>query len=150
LHNVLEITNFICDNIINVIKIIHIFTGRYFMFKMDVEKTKKVFTIIAAGFFSLQEGMDFISEYSSKTKEFDPKEFTLIVDGKDVKASAQDVAEQLKNMIMLYMSVPFKKRIVIQQDSAVATSQTKRLAKDIPGFDTIIFVNSMEEAITKL
>jgi len=120
------------------------------MFKMDVEKTKKVFTIIAAGFFSLQEGMDFISEYSSKTKEFDPKEFTLIVDGKDVKASAQDVAEQLKNMIMLYMSVPFKKRIVIQQDSAVATSQTKRLAKDIPGFDTIIFVNSMEEAITKL
>jgi len=117
---------------------------------MNVEKIKKVFIIVASGFFSMQEGIDFMTEYRSKTKEFDPKEFTLIVDGKDVKASAQDVAEQLKSMIMLYMSVPFKKRIIIEQASAIATGQTKRLSKDIPGFDTIEFVNTMEEALQKI
>ncbi len=116
------------------------------MFKMEIDKLKKVFFITAAGFFSMQEGMDFMAEYQSKTSMFDPKDYTLIVDGREVKASAQDVADQLKNMILLYMSVPFKKRIIIQQQSAVAVGQTKRLAKDIPGFDTIIFAETVEEA----
>lgn len=120
------------------------------MFNMEVDKSKKLFTIVAAGFFSMQEGLDFIAEYQAKSSEIDPKEYTLIVDGKDVKASAQDVAEQLKNMLMLYMSVPFKKRIIIQQESAVASSQTKRLAKEVPGFETIVFVSSMEEAVKNI
>lgn len=120
------------------------------MFKMEVDKIKKVFSIYAAGFFSMEEGMNFMSEYQSKTSEIDPKDYVLIVDGREVKASAQDVVEQLKNMIMLYMSVPFKKRIIIQQQSAVAASQTKRIAKDIPGFETIIFAESPEEAMAKV
>ncbi|OPX46250.1 hypothetical protein CLHUN_00660 [Ruminiclostridium hungatei] len=119
------------------------------MFEMEVDKLKKVFTIVAAGFFSMQEGIDFMNEYRSKAAQIVPEEYTLIVDGREVKTSAQDVAEQLKNMIMLYMSVPFKKRIIVQQQSAVAASQTKRLAKDIPGFETIIFVESTEEAFAK-
>ncbi len=120
------------------------------MFTMEVDQTKKIFSIFASGFFTMQEGVDYINEYRTKTSQLDPKEYTLIVDGREVKASAQDVAEQLKNMLMLYMSVPFKKRIIVQQQSAVASGQTKRIGKDIPGFDTIIFVESPEEALTKV
>ncbi len=118
------------------------------MFKMEVDKLKKVFTIVASGFFSMQEGIDFMNEYRSKAAQIIPEEYTLVVDGREVKTSAQDVAEQLKNMIMLYMSVPFKKRIIIQQQSAVAASQTKRLAKDIPGYETLLFVESPEAAFS--
>ncbi len=120
------------------------------MFTMEVDQAKKIFSIFASGFFTMQEGVDFINEYRTKTSQVNPKEYTLIVDGREVKASAQDVAEQLKNMLMLYMSVPFKKRIIVQQQSAVALGQTKRIGKDIQGFDTIIFVESPEEALTKV
>lgn len=120
------------------------------MYKIEIDHTKKIFSIFASGFFSMQEGLDYMNEYKEKTSQINPKEYTLIVDGREVKTSAQDVAEQLKNMIMLYMSVPFKKRIIVQQQSAVAAGQTKRIGKDIPGFDTIIFVETPEEALTKV
>lgn len=120
------------------------------MFKMDIDSTKKVFSIYAAGFFSMQEGMDFMKEYQTKTSQINANDYTLVVDGREVKTSAQDVAEQLKNMIMLYMSVPFKKRILIQQQSAVASSQTNRLFREIQGAETIIFVGTLEEAQSKI
>lgn len=120
------------------------------MFKMDIDSAKKVFSIYAAGFFSMQEGMDFMKEYQTKTAQISAKDYTLVVDGREVKTSAQDVAEQLKSMITLYMSAPFKKRIVIQQQSAVAANQTSRLIRDIPGAETIIFVGSEEEAQSKI
>lgn len=119
------------------------------MFSMEVDKIRKVFFITAAGFFTMEEGKDFMTEYQSKTSMINPAEYSLIVDGREVKASAQDVADQLKSMILLYMSVPFKKRIIIQQQSVIADNQTKRIAKDIPGFDTIIFAESIEDAYSK-
>lgn len=117
------------------------------MFKMDVDDSSKRFKITAGGFFTTDEGHAFLTEYQTKIQLFNPKEFTLIVDAKDVKTSGKDVSEQLKGMMMLYMSVPFKKRILVQQDSPTALLQTKRLAKEVPGFDTIEFVDSIEDAL---
>lgn len=120
------------------------------MYKMEVDNSKKVFSIYASGFFSMQEGMQFIAEYQAKTSQINPNEYTLIVDGREVKASAQEVVEQLKNMLMLYMSVPFKKRIIIQQQSVIAANQTKRIAQEIPDFDTIVFVETPEQALENI
>ncbi|PYG88442.1 hypothetical protein LY28_01291 [Ruminiclostridium sufflavum DSM 19573] len=120
------------------------------MFKMEVDSSKKLFTINASGFFSTQESKDFIAEYKLRTREFDPKEFTMIVNGKGLKTSTQDVAEQLKDVMKLYAKDPFKKKIIVQQASSMGKMQTQRLARDIPGFDSMLLVNSMEDALEKL
>lgn len=120
------------------------------MFNMEVDRSKKLFTINASGFFSEQEGKDFINEYKSKTKEFDPKEFTMILNGRGLKTSTQDVAVQLKDALKLYAQEPFKKKIMIQQASSVGKMQTQRLSKDIPGFDSMLMVNTLEDALKNI
>ena len=120
------------------------------MYKMEVDRSKKLFTINASGFFSAQESKDFINDYKSKTKEFDPKEFTMIVNGRGLKTSTQDVAENLKNVMKLYAQDPFKKKIIVQQASSVGKMQTQRLARDIPGFESVLMVNTLEDALQNI
>lgn len=120
------------------------------MFNMEVDRSKKLFTVNASGFFTNQESRDFITEYKTKTKEFDPKEFTMIVNGRGLKTSTQDVAEQLKDVMKLYAKDPFKKKILVQQASTVGKMQTQRLCRDIPGFDSMELVNTLEDALEKI
>jgi len=120
------------------------------MYKMEVDPVKKVFYIYAAGFFSMEEGTRFIAEYMEKTGTISPNQYNLIVDSKEVKPSAPDVANALQELMKLYMNVPFKKRFIVKLDSAIGMSQVNRLSKEIPGFDTIVFVDSSEQAHTML
>jgi hypothetical protein len=69
------------------------------------------------------------------------------IGGKISGQETKDVSEQLKGMMMLYMTVPFKRRVIVQQDSPTAMMQTKRIAKEIPGFDTIEFVDSIHDVL---
>lgn len=117
---------------------------------MEIDRSKKLFTINASGFFSKKESEDFLTEYKSKTKQLNPKEFTMIVNGRDLKTSTQDVAEQLKDVMKLYAKDPFKKKILVQQASTVGKMQTQRLCKDIPGFDSMLLVNTLEDALKNI
>ena len=122
----------------------------FLVYKMEVDRSKKLFTINASGFFSAQESKDFINEYKAKTKEFDPKEFTMIVNGRGLKTSTQDVAENLKSVMKLYAQDPFKKKIIVQQASSVGKMQTQRLSRDIPGFESMLMVNTLEDALQNI
>lgn len=114
------------------------------MFQMEVNTAKKVFTIIAAGFFTMEEGQKFAEEYQTKVKTFAPQDYSLIVDGKDVKPSSPEVADALQGVMGMYLSVPFKKRYIVKLSSVVAQSQVQRLGKQVPGFDQIEFVDSVQ------
>ncbi len=144
--------NYVIIDIIYNFYILYIkFAWRCFLvFNMEVDRSKKLFTVNASGFFTNQESRDFITEYKTKTREFDPKEFTMIVNGRGLKTSTQDVAEQLKDVMKLYAKDPFKKKILVQQASTVGKMQTQRLCRDIPGFDSMLLVNTLEDALEKI
>ncbi len=117
------------------------------MFSMKIDFINKIFFIHAEGVFSRQEGISYKKEYIEKVKQLTPYEFSFILDGAEVKASTRNVSEQLMEMMNLYMKTPFKKRILIQQKSLVARNQTQRLAREVKGFETFIFVETMSEAL---
>lgn len=120
------------------------------MFNMEIDRDKKAFIITVAGSFTSKESMDFLNDFHTLTKEFDLKEFTLVVDGKDLRVSASNVSDKLRDVIELYSKSPFKKRIIVKQKSAMAFNQSNRLAIDIFNSDTFLFVNTIEEAFSKL
>lgn len=120
------------------------------MYRMEVKNMNKTFFILAEGFFTMEEGQEFASEYQTKVNSIEPQEFTLIVDAKGVKPSSPEVADALQKVMGMYINVPFKKRFMVNLDSSIAQSQVQRLGKSIPGFDLIEFVDSSEEAFKKI
>ncbi|MCX7709433.1 MAG: hypothetical protein N2484_06235 [Clostridia bacterium] len=120
------------------------------MYKMEVDAVKKVFLIVAEGFFTMEEGQKFTADYQTKTNSFKPQEYTLIVDAKEIKPSSPEVAQALQAVMGMYIEVPFKKRFVIKLDSTIAQSQVQRLGKALPGFDLLEFVDSIDEALKKI
>lgn len=120
------------------------------MFKMEADNAKHVFLVVAGGFFTMEEGGKFVEEYQRKIASFKPEDYTLIVDAKEVKASSPEVADALQSAMVMYISVPFKKRFMVKLASTVAQSQVVRLGKSIPNFDLIEFVDTVEDAIKKI
>lgn len=124
--------------------------GKY---EMLVEKDKKVFRAYAEGFFTMEDGENFVKDFIQKSKGL--SDYNLIVDGKGVKPSNPEVADALKNALKLYIQTPFKARYIVKQDSAVGIMQSRRLVKSVTkdlGVDenVIQYVESKEDAYSKI
>lgn len=124
------------------------------VFKMDIDKTKKVMVAFAEGFFSMDQGIQFCEEFKRAAKECSIYgDYVLIVDAKGVKPSTPEVTKALNDALSLYASdeFKFKKRFMVKLDSFITQSQVSRLAKDIPGFnDKVTFIGSKEEALAQV
>lgn len=112
-----------------------------------VEKKGNTLIIETRGFFSQQEGDNFIADYKKTLATIDPQKTNLILDGADLKTSAQDVIPILKNCISMYLEDKFNKVLVVEFKSTLTQSQVMRLCKET-GFDKrIIMVKSIEEGL---
>ncbi len=124
------------------------------VFKMDIDKVKKVMVAFAEGFFSMDQGIQFCEEFTRAANECSiDGDYVLIVDAKGVKPSTPEVTKALNDALALYASdnFKFKKRFMVKLDSVITQSQVSRLAKNIPGFnDKITFVSSKEEALAQV
>ncbi len=115
------------------------------MYKINVNSLQKRFEVNASGMFKKEEAIAFLDELEEKIKTINPKEYTLIIDAKDQKPSAQDVVPLQEKAINVYVSTPFAKRYSIVIDSAITTNQVKRLGKE-KLLEKITFIQSIKEA----
>ncbi len=102
------------------------------MYKFEEKGNAVVITV--GGFFTPEEAKTFIGEYESLVKRLDTKSTSLILDGRELKASTQEMIPMLQGCMQLYMRDNFKKVFMIEFDSSVTNSQVARVAREI-GFD---------------
>lgn len=113
-------------------------------FKFEVDNLRNYFIIKVWGFFTMDDANDFIQSYQEIVKSFNPSDYILVVDGRDLKTSSPDVAAMLQKVMQMYIQTPFKKRYSIELNSALTKMQLQRLGQDII-FKYFTFVNSESE-----
>jgi len=113
------------------------------MYRFEINQAKKAVVVTVEGFFTEQEAISYLADYQSTVSKVTPATFSLILDGKKQAVVAQGLKENLQQAVDLYLSSGFKNVYVIPPESAIASSQFKRLN----GADKITFTDSAEEAL---
>lgn len=113
------------------------------MYKIDVDNLKKRFIISVEGYMKEDEAKQFIDEYESKIKGITPSQYELVLDGKKLKVSQQDLLPILEGLLTSYVKSGFKKIYFITMESAVAMMQMKRVSGNL--FDTVTIVDDISE-----
>lgn len=119
-------------------------------YEMDVDSANKVLHLKAAGFFGEADGGSFLKDYDAIVETFPTKDYTLIIDAPDLKPSSPKVADMLGVLLEKYMTVPFKKRLLVTEGNSIAIMQFKRLGASIPGWtESVEYVNKYSDALAK-
>lgn len=113
------------------------------MYNMQVDNNKKIFSIEVGGFFKEDEGDKFIQDYTNHTTSFIPSEYSLLIVGKDLSTSKQEMLPILEQVLTLYKQTGFKKYYGILPESPTSKMQLARVIDKI-GID-ITPVNSINE-----
>jgi len=100
------------------------------MFKMSIDKTKKVFRADVSGFMTIELAEKFVKEYDGIVKGINPKDFTLIVGTKELKASSNDTLPILKECFKFYMKDGFKKIYMTKSSSPTCQMQLNRVGRE--------------------
>lgn len=114
-------------------------------YKMTLDKVKKEYYIYAEGVFTPEIGMAYTKEFMDKSKSIDPKEYTLVVDVKNLNTNTTDVAQMLSNVLKMYFSFPYKKVIMTKIGNAICMMQVKQLLANTPGHEKLEFVDSVDK-----
>ncbi len=118
-------------------------------YEFQVDNGKKLLLIKGSGMFSLDDAKSFMADYKKQITQIDVKDFTLVIDSKDIKVNGPEIVPLLEEMIQLYAATPFKKRFSVIIESAIAQSQVKRVGKN--DYTTAFtFVPSVEDALKQL
>ncbi|GAB6087877.1 hypothetical protein [Alkaliphilus crotonatoxidans] len=118
-------------------------------YEFQLDHGKKLMLIKSGGMFSLDDAKNFMAEYKKQVGQIDVKNYSLIIDAKDIKVNGPEIVPLLEEMIQLYASTPFKKRFSVIFESSIAQSQVKRVGKD--NFTSAFtFVPSLEDALKQL
>lgn len=127
------------------------YQGKNATYEFSVDNNKKIFHAQASGFFAVEDGTSFLSEYNQITKTFPSNEYSLIIDAAELKPSSPEVANMLGTLLQRYMEVPFRKRFLITKGNPVTQSQFSRLGKTISGWtESVQYVNDFNEAVKKI
>jgi hypothetical protein len=119
------------------------------MYKIDINTSKKIFSLVAEGMFTVDEAKNCLKDYESKLKSINVTDYVLLVDARKQSTSIPEVGELLVEALKKYLSTPFKKRYYVKLNSIVAMSQIKRLGgKEFE--DKFDVVNTPEEVINSL
>lgn len=114
------------------------------MLKLEVDTSKKVFFVKAAGVIEKPEIIDFASNFEEAAKKVDARQYVLIIDAKEQKTISPEGAPLLEQCLKMYVETPFRKRFSVVLESAVAMLQIKKVGKD--NINPFTMVTSVEEA----
>jgi len=127
------------------------YQGKRSTYELTVDNTKKVFHAQASGFFSIEDGNSFMTDYDVLTKSLKSNTYTLIIDAPELQPSSPEVAAMLGGLLQKYMDVPFKTRYLITKGNSIAIMQFKRLGKSIPGWtESVQYVDEVTDAMNKI
>lgn len=119
------------------------------MYKIEVNPSKKLLSIVAEGMFNLEEAQTYMEDFKAKLSSINPSEYYFLADARKQTTSTPEVGAVLTEVLKIYKDAPFKKRYLVKLDSVIAMSQIKRLAGS--DFDQkFSIVNTPEEVINSL
>lgn len=113
----------------------------------NIKHTQNALLVTAGGFFTPQEGQDFIKSYNDAVKKINPKETKLILDGSSLRTSTQEMLPILKNCLEMYIKDNFQKIYMVKYASAITNSQVSRLGKENGFTDKVVMIDSIQEAL---
>lgn len=113
------------------------------MYKIEINEIKKVFIVTVDGFIQEDEGMQFLEDYKNNVSKINPKEYSMIIEGKYLVVSKQEMLPVLGQAISMYIDTGFKKYFGTYPKSAIAKVQLIKIIKD-KNFD-VIFEDSIEK-----
>lgn len=120
-------------------------------YDMVIDKVKKVFHLSASGFFGADDGNSFINDYNRLVRTFPANEYNLVIDVCELKPTSPEVGELLGALLVRYMEVPFAKRFLLTQGSAVTMMQFKRLGGNISGWtESVQYVKDINEVYSNI
>lgn len=99
-------------------------------YELEYIASKRMFFIKVWGFYSSEDAMAFIRDYSTETKKFIPGETSLIIDSTGLKASKSEAKTLLIECIKLYMQLPYKNRLFIKSESPTATMMIRSAMRE--------------------
>lgn len=125
----------------------NVFVGGIFMYKFEKKGNSLVVTV--SGFFTPEEAQAYIADYEKTLKTLKPEETNLILDGKELKASTQEMLPLLEACMNMYVRDKFKKIYMVKFASAVTNSQVARLGKATGLMNNVVMVESVEDALAQ-
>lgn len=98
--------------------------GKY---SIDIKASIKTIEIVTEGFFSAEEGKNYIQDYNSTLKKINPSQYSLVVDASKQSVVSQDVKVILTDALKLYSSSGFKTVTVKTGNNAVLKMQCSNI-----------------------
>jgi hypothetical protein len=117
-------------------------------YELEYAESKSTFYIKVWGFYSTEDAMAFIKDYSDLIKKFVPAKTSMVIDSVGLKTSRPEAKVLLVECIKLYMQLPYKNRVIILSSSPSANLMLKSALKDggmTEGKDCVS-VNNISEA----
>lgn len=99
--------------------------------EIKVDDDKKTMYVKTSGFFKEEDALAYINEFQATLKKINVPTFKLIVDAIDQKAVPQNVIDEVKGALKLYMDCGFKKVVILTPSSPTAKMQAQSCAKEI-------------------
>lgn len=118
------------------------------MFSIELKPNLMLITV--SGFIKQGEAMEFMAAYNNKLEEINPLQTNLILDGKGLKASAQEMLPMLEACLKMYIRDNFKKIILVELESTISMMQLKKLGEATGFMDNVAVVSTVEEGLKQL
>ncbi|WP_419883524.1 hypothetical protein ACN6MY_08215 [Peribacillus sp. B-H-3] len=112
----------------------------------ETNQKAKAFIITLGGFAETDKASNFVDLLKQETAKLHVKDFTLIVDSSELRTFKHSILPVLEQSYALYMSLGFKKILMVKPLHVTPRLQLKRIAKNT-GF-TGQFVDSRQDALS--
>lgn len=116
------------------------------MFKIENKISNKTLILTVTGVVTESEAKQLIEDFKIKISTINTKEYKLVIDAREQKASSPAVVPLQQEALKLYIDTPFKSRKSIVISSAITMSQIKRLGQH-ELLEKFEFVDTLEEAL---
>ncbi|MEC2056290.1 hypothetical protein I6J18_00895 [Peribacillus psychrosaccharolyticus] len=113
----------------------------------QTDHKNKAFIITIAGFAGAEGAALFVEGLKKEVSKIDVKAFTLIADGTNMKTFKPEILPILEKSYQLYMSLGFKKVLVVSPASVTPRLQIKRVAKNVHFSGE--FIGNLRDALTE-
>lgn len=120
------------------------------MYKLEFKENEKVFLVTMSGLMTRKEIMTYIAEFKKNMKKFNPTEYNIFLNIKELEAFSQDLIDVMEKAIMLIINAPFKARYNTTPKSVVAAWQMERIGRKNTSFYDSIFTESYDEMLKLL
>lgn len=117
------------------------------MFKNEVRTKEKLFMVKVGGFFKEDEAAAFLEDYLAKYKSINPREYSLVLDCKDLAVSGQNMIPVLKQRLEMYISQGFKKVYFVKLKSPTGMLQLRKVGEESGFWNKVELVDSSDDVI---